>query len=182
MIIAAVRNSEDFENAVKSVVSIIFDLAPDISNIKERIEYAHSFDKMFFAHIDLATGIGRDKSGIEFLEKLGLDGIISTKAPTIKIAKDAGLKAVQRFFIIDSKSVSATIEGIKNSKADMIEIMPALVFRVIKQLKSEIDVPIIAGGLIETAEDIKSAKDSGAFAVSTGKRELWKAEIDEPER
>ena len=176
MIIAAVRNKEDFEIAVKSEAKIIFDLAPDISTIKERIEYAHNFDKMIFAHIDLAAGVGKDKSGIEFLKTMGLDGIISTKASMIKIAKDAGLKAIQRFFVIDSKSVSATVEGIKNSKADMIEVMPALVFRVIKQLKSEVDLPIIAGGLIETEEDVKAAKDSGAFAVSTGKKDLWSNE------
>ena len=91
----------------------------------------------------------------------------------IKLAKDTGLKAVQRFFIIDSKSIWATVEGIKNSKADMIEIMPGIVVRVIERLKSEIDVPIIAGGLIETAEDVKSAETSGAFAVSTGKKDLW---------
>ncbi|HAL63602.1 MAG TPA: glycerol-3-phosphate responsive antiterminator [Clostridiales bacterium] len=173
MVIAAVRTQEDFEKAVKSDVRIIFDLAPDIANISERIEKAHSFGKNLFVHIDLASGIGRDKSGIEFLKKLGLDGIISTKASMIKLVKDAGLKAVQRFFIIDSKSVSATVEGIKSSKADMIEIMPGIVVRVIERLKSEIDVPIIAGGLIETAEDVKSAETSGAFAVSTGKKDLW---------
>ncbi|MBQ7572986.1 MAG: glycerol-3-phosphate responsive antiterminator [Clostridia bacterium] len=173
MIIAAVRNREDFENALNSSVSIIFDLAPDISDMENRIKDAHSHGKILFAHIDLATGIGKDRSGIEFLNKLGLDGILSTKASMIKLAKEIGLKAVQRFFIIDSKSVMATVEGIKSTKADMIEIMPALVFRVIERLKAEIDAPIIAGGLIETAEDIEKAKMSGAFAVSVGKKDLW---------
>ena len=173
MVIAAVRNDDDFENAIKSDVKIIFDLAPDIANISNRIEKAHRFQKILFAHIDLAAGIGRDKSGIEFLKNLGLDGILSTKANIIKLAKELELKAVQRFFIIDSKSVTATIEGIKSTKADMIEVMPALVFRVIKRLKSEIDVPIIAGGLIETEKDVVEAGESGAFAISTGKKELW---------
>ena len=173
MIIAAVRNNEDFEIAIKSKVKIIFDLAPDIAGIGEKIKKAHSTQKILFVHIDLASGIGKDKSGIEFLKNLGLDGILSTKASLIKIAKELGLKAVQRFFIIDSKSVMATVEGIKSTKADMIEVMPALVFRVIKRLKSEVDVPIIAGGLIETAEDAAEAHNSGAFAVSTGRHNLW---------
>lgn len=176
MVIAAVRNREDFDIAVKSGAEIIFDLAPDIAEIGERIERAHSFQKALFVHIDLAAGVGRDKSGIDFLKRLGLDGVISTKASMIKIAKELGLKAVQRFFIIDSKSVTATAEGIKSTKADMIEIMPALVFRVIKQLKSETDVPIIAGGLIETEEDVDAARTSGASAVSTGKQNLWNYE------
>ena len=174
MIIAAVRNSDDFEKALNSAVKMIFDLSPDISSIKERIEKAHGKDKLLFAHIDLASGIGKDKSGIEFLKNLGLDGIISTKAPLIKIAKELGIKAVQRFFIIDSKSVTATVEGIKSSKADMIEIMPGIVVRVIKMLKTETALPIIAGGLIETDGDVESAVKCGAFAVSTGKHNLWK--------
>ncbi len=173
MVIAAVRNNEDFEIAIKSKVKIIFDLAPGIAEIGDKIKKAHSAQKILFAHIDLATGIGKDKSGIEFLKNLGLDGILSTKASMIKTAKELGLKAVQRFFIIDSKSVTATVEGIKSTKADMIEVMPALVFRVIKRLKAEVDVPIIAGGLVETAEDVAAACDSGAFAVSTGKHDLW---------
>ena len=101
MIIAATRTEEDFENALKSNVKIIFDLAPDIADVREKIEKAHSFGKMLFLHIDLATGIGKDKSGISFLKNLGIDGILSTKASMIKIAKELDLKAIQRFFIID---------------------------------------------------------------------------------
>ena len=174
MIIAAVRSAEDFEKALNSDVRIIFDLAPDISSVGERAAAAHRFGKTLFVHIDLASGIGKDKSGIEFLKSMGLDGILSTKAPLVKLAKESGMKAVQRFFIIDSKSVSATVEGIKNTKADMIEVMPGIVTRVIERLSERIEIPIIAGGLIETEEDIESAKRSGAFAVSTGKQKLWK--------
>lgn len=173
MIIAAVRSDEDFERAINSKVKIIFDLAPDISNINTRIDSAHNANKAIFVHIDLAAGVGRDKSGIEFLKRLGLDGILSTKASMIRFAKEAGMKAVQRFFIIDSRSVTAAIEGIKTSKADMIEVMPGIAVRIIKRLKSEIDTPIIAGGLIETSADIDAAISAGSVAVSTGKFELW---------
>ena len=34
-------------------------------------------------------------------------------------------------------------------------------------------MPIVAGGLIETKEEIAEAIISGAEAVSTGKKELW---------
>ena len=173
MVIAAIRCDEDFERAVKSDVKIIFDLAPDIFNAEKRIKAAHDAQKVLFIHIDLASGVGKDKSGIEFLKGLGLDGIISTKAAMVKIAKEAGLKAVQRFFLIDSKSVTAAIEGIKTAKADMVEVMPGIAVRVIKKLKADTDIPIIAGGLIETQKDINSALENGAFAVSVGNCDLW---------
>lgn len=80
---------------------------------------------------------------------------------------------VQHFFIVDSQSVYTTIESAKASKADMIEIMPATVTKVIDRLKKELDMPIVAGGLIETREEIEQALTSGAAAISTGKKEFW---------
>ena len=173
-VIAAVRSIEDFKKAVHSGSEIIFDLSPDISDVSEKTSTAHSAGKKFFIHLDLANGIGKDRSGIMFVKKMGVDGIISTRANIIKLAREAGLFTVQRFFAVDSQSVDTTVESQKSSKADMIEIMPGIIPRVINVLKNRVNVPIIAGGLIETREEICDALKSGASAVSTGKSELWK--------
>ena len=173
MIIAATNSMEKFEKALKSQAKTIFDLNPDILNLAGKIEDAHKMDKEYFVHLDLAAGIGKDKSGLEFLKMLGVDGIISTKTTIIKYAKDTGLKAVQRFFVLDSQSVKTTIDGIKLSKADMVEIMPGIAFKIITKVKSETSVPIIAGGLIETKAEVDKATKSGADIVSTGTALLW---------
>ena len=55
----------------------------------------------------------------------------------------------------------------------MIEIMPGVVEKVIKYMKEKVSVPIIAGGIIETEEEVKNALDAGATAISTGKKEFW---------
>lgn len=55
----------------------------------------------------------------------------------------------------------------------MIEIMPGSVTKVISRLKEILDIPIIAGGLIETEEEAIEVIKSGAAAVSTGKITLW---------
>ena len=65
------------------------------------------------------------------------------------------------------------VDSQKNSHADMVEIMPGVVGKVIAALKECISVPVIAGGLIETREEVDAALASGAAAVSTGKAELW---------
>jgi glycerol uptake operon antiterminator len=103
-----------------------------------------------------------------------VDGIISTRTNIIKMAKEEGVFSIQRFFILDSHSIDTTLESLKSSKADMIEIMPGIIPKIIKRLKESVDIPIIAGGLIETKEEIKEILKSGAFAISTGKEELWK--------
>ena len=172
-IIAAVRNANELEIAVKSDVEIIFMLATNIAQLKAQTDMVHASGKKIFIHLDLAEGIGKDEYGILFAKEQGVDGIISTRTNIIKLAKKAGVFTVQRFFIVDSHSVDTTVESAKLSKADMIEIMPGTVSKVIKKLKKELDMPIVAGGLIESYEEIEEAIECGATAISVGKREFW---------
>lgn len=172
-IVAAARNQYELLSAVNSKVDIIFMLAPNISDIKSQAEIVHKAGKKLFIHLDLAEGIGKDEYGIRFVKEQGIDGIISTRASIIKLAKKENLFTVQRFFAVDSQSVHTITETAKSSKADMIEIMPGTIAKVIKMLKEELSVPIIAGGLIETAKEIEDAVLCGAVAVSTGKKEFW---------
>ncbi|MBR6647450.1 MAG: glycerol-3-phosphate responsive antiterminator [Clostridia bacterium] len=172
-IIAAARNAQELLAALDSKVEIIFMLSPNISDIKKQTEIVHKAGKKLFIHLDLAEGIGKDEYGIKFVKEQGVDGIISTRTNIIKLAKKENLFAIQRFFVVDSQSVYTTIETAKTSKADMIEIMPGTMVKVIKRIKEEIDIPIIAGGLIETKEEFEDAISCGALAVSTGKKEFW---------
>lgn len=173
-IIAAVRSSEELNEALKSDVGMIFMLAPNIDDINVQAKLVHDAGKKFFIHIDLAEGIGKDEYGIRFAKKLGVDGIISTRTNIIKMASRVGVSTVQRFFIVDSHSVDTSIEAAKQSKADMIEIMPGTVAKVIKRMKEKLEMPIVAGGLVETYAEFDEAISCGAAAVSTGKKEFWK--------
>lgn len=173
-IIAAVKTDKEFEKALVSQVEIMFDLSPNLLSIEKKIKQAHSAGKQLFAHMDFAEGIGRDKCGIYFMKQLGVDGIISTRVSMIKAAREGELCTVQRFFIVDSHSVDTTVEALKSSKADMIEIMPGVVPKIIHALQERISVPIIAGGLIENDSEVKAAAESGAFGISTSNKKLWK--------
>lgn len=176
-IIAAARHSEEFLAAVDSPCDIIFWLSPNIMTLKSDLAKARSHpngdDKKIFVHIDMADGIGKDSAGLEYLAYLGIDGIISTRGNLIKAAKESGLMTVQRFFILDSHSVVTAFETIKSSRPDMIEIMPGLMTRQISLFAETTDIPVIAGGLIETKSDVIGALSAGASAISTSKKELW---------
>lgn len=172
-IIAATRNAEEFNFALESKADIVFMLSTNIEELKEQIDMVHKNGKKLFVHIDLADGVGKDEYGIKYVKNLGVDGIISTRINMIKLAKKHGIYTVQRFFIVDTHSVKTTVETVKASKPDMIEIMPGTVPKIIKKLKTELDMPIVAGGLVETKDEIRDAIVSGAEAVSTGKKELW---------
>ena len=172
-IISATRSDEELLRALSSPPEMIFDLDPDLMNISIKVKKAHEAGKKYLLHVDLAKGLGKDESGIRFLKRVGVDGVISTKVGMIKLARERGLLTVQRFFIVDSHSILTTVEAVKVSKPAMIEIMPGTLCKVVEKLRSSIDVPIIAGGLIETEDEVDSILKSGAVAVSTGRSELW---------
>ena len=172
-VIAAISSDNAFEEAICSDVSIIFDLHPCILTLNEKVKAAHQCGKKIFIHLDLSEGIGKDKTAVQFVKNSGADGIISTRTNMIKYAHEIEIFSIQRFFAIDSRSVETAIESLKTSKPDMIEILPGICEKVIKKMRHATDIPIIAGGLIETKEEISSAISSGAYGISTGAKELW---------
>lgn len=170
-VIAAVPNGM-LPQALASPAEIIFDLKASLMTAEESIHRAHEAGKRIFIHIDLADGIGKDKAGVEYLARLGADGIISTKAALIRYGNDAGLVTVQRFFALDSKGVDGIRDMLESTHPSLIEIMPGIASKVIKRLTAG-NIPIIAGGLIETKAEVTEALTNGAEGVSTGKQELW---------
>ena len=140
--------------------------------VEAQIRRAHEKGKAIFVHIDLIRGIGKDRCGVEYLAALGADGIISTRAGLIKNAKELGVIAVQRYFAIDSQGIESIREMIGATRPDFIEILPGVINKVIARFASE-EVPVIAGGLIETKAEVMAALGCGAVAVSTGTQELW---------
>lgn len=170
-IIAAVRDKL-FDKALASPVDVIFLLGGDIATIAERIKAAKEAGKFIFIHIDLADGIGKDKSGIRFLASVGVDGIISTKSNLIRYAKEQGLVTIQRFFAYDSHGVGSIEDVLSNTHPDIMEIMPGVMGKIISRFSGG-SIPLIAGGLVETRQEVTNALNLGALAVSTGKEELW---------
>ena len=165
-------HSRDFESALLSPSEIIFDLKANLTQEAYRIKKSHECGKAIFVHIDLADGIGKDKTGIEYLASLGVDGIISTKGQMIRFAREAGLLTVQRFFALDTQGLDSIHELLETSAPDLIEIMPGVISKVIERFSGG-SIPVIAGGLIETKAEVTAALSCGAAAVSTGMPELW---------
>jgi glycerol uptake operon antiterminator len=173
-VIAAVQNEEDLEIAIKSQVSTVFLLSADIFNVKTLVDKIKNAGKSAMIHIDFLEGLGKDAKAIEYIIKvIQPDGIISTKSNNIKIAKEKGMFTVQRFFLIDNKSYEMTIKSVKSLQPDMIEIMPGVMPGVIQRITKQLHIPVIAGGLISTKQDIMEVLKAGALGVSTGKKSLW---------
>ncbi len=170
-VIAAVQK-DGFEAALASPAQIIFHLSAELTAVSDIVEKVHEQGKYIFVHLDLAEGIGKDRAGIRYLAQCGVDGVISTKAQLIRYAKEQGLVTVQRFFALDSKGMESIGDMLKLANPHLMEIMPGVITKAIRQF-SKGPIPVIAGGLIQTKNEVMDALGAGASAVSTGQQALW---------
>lgn len=177
-VIATVKSLDKLDLAVNSQSEVIFLLCGDIFNLKSSVEKAKAKNKIIFIHIDLIDGFSRDATALKYIhEEIKPDGIISTKNSQLKCAKQLGLLTVQRLFIIDSLSIDTTVKASASICPDAVEIMPGIMPRITKKLCTQLDVPVIVGGLISEKEDVVNAIESGAKGVSTSDSDLWGGKI-----
>ena len=142
-------------------------------NIKNISEIISSKNKIGIVHIDLVEGLTNKEVVIRYIKnETKFSGIISTKPQVVKLAKKYNLLGVQRVFIFDTLSLN----NVKNhmiSECDAIEVLPGIIPKVLGIISKHSNKPVVAGGLIETKEDVMQALNSGATCVSTTKKEIW---------
>ncbi|CAJ1003830.1 MULTISPECIES: glycerol-3-phosphate responsive antiterminator [Bacillales] len=172
--IAAVQAEADVDDAINSDVNIVFLLTGSIFNVKELVDRIKQAGKCVFLHMEFIEGIAPDKSGVAYVAQyIAPTGIISTRSNLIRVAKEMGLMAIQRIFLIDRNAVIKGIKVVEQSMPDAVEVMPGVMPRVIREMTDLTPLPIIAGGLVGTKQEIDDALAAGALAVSVGTKELW---------
>ena len=130
--------------------------------------------KIAIVHADLISGLSSKDVVVDFIhQNTRADGIISTKAPLVKRAMELGMIAGQRTFLIDSIALETTKKQLAVLRPDFMEIMPGVMPKILKVIRTYTDIPLVAGGLISDKKDIIAAFDAGVDAVSTTKEELW---------
>ncbi len=173
-IIAAVTSVEDVKEAIASPCDVLFLLSGTIQSMKEIIDLIHDADKIVFVHLDLMKGLAYDREGLAYLKEVFKpDGVISTKGMVVKKAKDIGFATIQRLFVLDSKSIGMGIKQLRDMKPDFVEVMPGGMPKIIKRISEQVTTPVIAGGLIDQADEIMPLLKAGAISVSTSARPLW---------
>ncbi len=173
-IIAAVRDEAGLAAALKSPVDIVFLLNATLSNLKERVQRIEEGQKLAFVHLEMVAGLSKDQAALEFIQtEIGPSGILTTKPNLIQAAKNLGLATIQRLFILDSLSIHTGLKMMQGNHPDLMEIMPGIIPKVIPEIKRNCQIPIIAGGMVNTKEEIIELLKVGVMAVSTSRIELW---------
>jgi len=174
-VIAAFRNIENIDINTLNRINTLFILGGTIFDLPHVIEKAKKHDKLVFVDIDLLKGIGKDASGVRFLAKeIKVDGIITTRSNLIKSIQKEGLVSIQRMFVLDSESLTGGLSVIQKSKPDALEILPGMILpKVMGKIRMSVSIPVIAGGLITSEEEIHELLSSGAVGISTSSSSLF---------
>ncbi|GAF66246.1 putative transcriptional antiterminator [Bacillus sp. TS-2] len=177
-VISAINKPELIDDAIRSQSNVAFLLTGDILSLPKYIQRLKDADMHVFVHLDFIEGISNDKSGIKYIARvLKPVGIITTKSHLIRFAKEEGMVTIQRLFLIDNSAIKKGISMVEKSKPDALEILPGIMPRVIYDLTEKVSLPLIAGGLIQTEEEILSSLRAGALAISVGSTNLWNLDL-----
>ncbi len=173
-IITAVKDDEGAKHALETESPVVFILYGTICTIAGIVERLKEHGKIAIVHADLISGLSSKDVVVDFIhQNTRADGIISTKAPLVKRAMELGMIAGQRTFLIDSIALETTKKQLAVLRPDFMEIMPGVMPKILKVIRTYTDIPLVAGGLISDKKDIIAAFDAGVDAVSTTKEELW---------
>lgn len=173
-VIPSINNMKNYELFLKSSLEYCFIMDFHISVLEKIIKIGHDHHKKVIVHMDLINGLSSDDFGCEYiLQNYHADGVISTKRKVLETAIKNKAIAIQRLFLIDSKSFEKGIKIANDITPDYLEILPALAYPALRRVKRSTNIPLIGGGLIADKEDIDVCLEQGMLAVSISDYKLW---------
>jgi len=173
-IIAAIKSEEKLKRALVSPCEVIFLLHGNIFTLKDEIYRIKEKDKAVYVHADLLEGSSKDVIALQQIaEQIKPDGIISTKTNLIKHAKDLGLFAIQRVFLLDSLSLVTGMKSIKSINANAVEILPGIMPSITEKMVKKTGKSVITGGLVSEKSHVINSINAGAVGISTSEEKIW---------
>lgn len=173
-IIAAIKDDDGLKKCITSDSHVVFILYGDIITIPEIVAAVKASGKIAMVHLDLITGLSSKEIAVDFLKKYTqADGIITTKPTLIKRAKELGFYTILRLFLIDSMAYENIDRQVKAAKPDLIEVLPALMPKIVSKVCKLSPTPVIAGGLVSDKEDIMALLQAGVISISSTNQNIW---------
>jgi len=156
---------------IKYCILVDFQLA----EIGDIIQELKNHNRKVLVHIDMIKGLTADEYGaIHLIQNYRIDGIISIKPKVIEVCKKRKVIGMQRIFLKDSISLKRSIEVIKKSQPDCLEILPAVSTDIIKYIKDALQCEVFSGGLISSEEQVQDCIKAGAIGITVSNPDLWK--------
>ena len=171
---AAIKSNEDMQVAIDCDAVLLFILKGDAFQLAPFVEQAHKHGKRVVVHVDLVSGIGKDRAGIQYLRQIGVDAIITSRSQLVSAGKAEGLVTIQRLLLLDDSALETGVRTIARAAPDIVEVLPGIIFpEMAPTLRQLLPGPFIAGGFIRTAADVARMQAAGALLSSSSTYELW---------
>ena len=90
----------------------------------------------------------------------------------IRRAKELGLAAILRVFLLDSIALES-LDKIPANLPDCLDLLPGAMPKILRRVCAKAKVPVLTGGLIADKEDVLAALEAGATAISTTNQAVW---------
>jgi glycerol uptake operon antiterminator len=172
---AAMKSNEDMRVALTSDALLLFLLKGDAFQIAPFITEAHQRGKRVVVHVDLVSGIGKDRAGIQYLRQIGVDAIITSRSQLVSAGRAEGLTTIQRLLLLDDSALDNGVRSIARAAPDIVEILPGIIFPELAQtLQRSLPGPFIAGGFIRTVADVTRVQAAGSILSSSSTYTLWR--------
>lgn len=172
---AALKSQEDMNVALMSQVALLFLLKGDAFELTSFIQRAHEQGKGVVVHVDLVSGVGKDRAGIQYLRQIGVDAIITSRSQLVAAGRAEGLVTIQRLLLADDASLDTGVRTIARAAPDIIEVLPGIIFpEIAPTLQQLLSGPFIAGGFIRNEDDVARIRAAGAILSSSSTYILWR--------
>jgi glycerol uptake operon antiterminator len=174
-ILPAAKRIKDFETLMDTAYTYIILLNCHVAQLRALIQLANKHSKKVLLHVDLIQGLRNDEHAAEFLcQQIKPAGLISTRAQVVQVAKKRSFIGIQRIFLLDTHALETSYRLLETCRPDFIEVLPGIIPHMIQEVHQHTGIPVLAGGLIRTHEEVENAISAGAVAVTTSNRSLWK--------
>ena len=172
-VIAAVFGTENVPGFLASECRVCLLASVALHELEGLITVLSGAGKFTFVNIDNCSGLGSDRGAVEYLKRIGVQGVISTRTAIVQRANALGMVTIHKVFVTDRSNLPRSALAVEQSKPALVQVMP---WPVVSQLEpGEIRSlsPYIAGGFVKSGPDVAEALREGATAVSTSSTELW---------
>ncbi len=171
---AALKSSDDMQVALDSDSLLLFILKGDAFQLAPFVAQAHKQGKGFVVHVDLVSGIGKDRAGIQYLHQIGVDAIITSRSQLVAAGHAEGLVTIQRLLLVDDSAMETGVRTIARAAPDIVEVLPGIIFpEIAATLQQVLPGPFIAGGFIRDATEVARIHAAGAILSSSSTYALW---------
>src|SRR5438094_2873542 len=171
---AAMKSNEDMQVALESDALLLFLLKGDAFQLAPFVLEAHQRGKGVVVHVDLVSGIGKDRAGIQYLHQIGIDAIITSRSQLVSAGRAEGLTTIQRLLLVDDSALETGVRTIARAAPDIVEVLPGIIFpEIATTLQQLLPGPFIAGGFIRNATEVARIRAAGAILSSSSTYALW---------